>query len=80
MNYLLPDPDRERIINNVHLSNLINLLKDGNKDALKVPGLFKKGFNNKKTEVLINLWRRGVKGLPPSVMLCHKSDAILISD
>lgn len=76
--YLLPDPKREIILSNVNLENLIDLLKDGNRDALKVPGLFKKGFNDKKTEVLINLWRRGVKVLPPSVMFSQKLDGIVI--
>lgn len=37
-------------------------------------------FSDKKIEVLINLWRRGVKVLPPSAMLSQKLNRLVISD
>lgn len=80
LSYLAPDLTREVIINNISISKIISLLKDKDKELFENSNLFKKGFCNKKTEFLIEHWRKELKILPPSISFCRMTNKLIVCD
>lgn len=80
LEHLIPDPNFDCILPNVNLKALIAHLSCGNNSLITQAGLFKEGFQDRKTEEILEHWKQGTKLMPPSIMVAKNNQGLCISD